>query len=290
MKALGVISSLIADKYTEQGVLFGQLNRESYRLEPAQTFPTISHITLYIIVLRGEIRAVINNIGYISTHEKHNLVNIRFADKVTDIRLSEDFRGYLLAISPEFMDEAGKISLYGLTSMRTPNVITLAKNNTKIITDYCRIIEENADPADNPLDTSVFRFAVQLCHFKILQHIFPVSSVAKSNATRASMLCTRFFALIDHHIETQHNVGFYAGTLNITPHYLTRITNEYIGLPANKIIINELISRASFLLQDPEYTLQQIADRLYFYDQSSFGKFFKKYTGKTPANYRKNSC
>ena len=45
---------------------------------------------------------------------------------------------------------------------------------------------------------------------------------------------------------------------------------------------------AARLLRDPELTIQQIAEKMSFSDQSSFGKFFKKHTGVSPLKYRQN--
>lgn len=295
MNSFEIVSSLIPDKHSEEGVLFAELKPENYRLDPLQAFPSVSHLVMYIVVLRGTMNAVIDNIRHVCTPEKKNLVNVKLINTVTDIRLSHDFRGLILVVSHRFMDEVeGRcktISFYDVISMRSLHAITLDRNDVEIISDYYHIMEKNSDPGDNPLDRSVFLFAVQLCHLKILQQLFSVKarSLSKSNATRASMLCAQFFGLVERHIEKEHTVGFYADALSITPHYLTKITNEFTGLPANRIITNELISRASILLRHPDYTLQQIADRLYFFDQSSFGKFFKKHTGKTPLTYRKDS-
>lgn len=296
MDSFEIVSSLISDRYSGEGVLFAELKHENYRLDPLKAFPTVSNLIMYIIVLRGTMNAVIDNIRHTCTPEKQNLVNVKLINTVTDIRLSRDFRGLILVVSRRFMDEiegwSKTISFYDVISMRSLHAITLDRNDVEIISDYYHIMEKNSDPGDNSLDRSVFLFAVQLCHLKILQQIFSAKerSISKSNATRASMLCAQFFCLVERYIEKEHTVGFYADELSITPHYLTKITNEFTGLSANRIITNELISRASILLRHPDYTLQQIADRLYFSDQSSFGKFFKKHTGKTPLTYRKDSC
>lgn len=296
MNSFDVISSLITNRHVGQGVMFAELQHENYRLDPVQAFPAVSNLIVYIVVLKGAVKTVIDNIAHTCTSEKKNLVNVKFINTITDIRLSRDFRGYIIVLSRQFVNEAENgnktLSLYDVVSMRSLHAVTLCKNDIEIISDYYHIMEKNSEPAgESPLDKSVFRTAAQLCNLKILQQIFSAQKrgLSKSNATRASRLCMRFFELIEQHIEKEHTVGFYAGALSITPHYLTKITNEFVGQPANKIITNELISRTSILLRNPDYTLQQIADRLCFYDQSSFGKFFRKHTGKTPLTYRKES-
>ena len=44
----------------------------------------------------------------------------------------------------------------------------------------------------------------------------------------------------------------------------------------------------SFHVGDPDMTIQQVAEKMSFSDQSSFGKFFKKHTGLSPLRYRQN--
>ena len=45
---------------------------------------------------------------------------------------------------------------------------------------------------------------------------------------------------------------------------------------------------AATMLRDPDLTIQQVAEKMSFSDQSSFGKFFKKHTGMSPMKYRTN--
>ena len=44
---------------------------------------------------------------------------------------------------------------------------------------------------------------------------------------------------------------------------------------------------AAQLLQNNSFLVQQVADILHFSDQAAFSKFFKKYVGMSPAEYRK---
>jgi AraC-like DNA-binding protein len=70
---------------------------------------------------------------------------------------------------------------------------------------------------------------------------------------------------------------------------LSRIMKAFSGKTAVKWINDVLVTEAKILLRKPGATVQQIADELNFGDQSSFGKFFKKHTGLTPREYRKQA-
>jgi AraC-like DNA-binding protein len=98
----------------------------------------------------------------------------------------------------------------------------------------------------------------------------------------------QFLQLLFDHAKEQHAVTFYAGKLFITPQYLSLILKELTGKSANKWIEDALIVEAKVLLKMPQTTVQQVADKLNFSDQSTFGKFFKKHIGLSPMEYRKS--
>ena len=47
------------------------------------------------------------------------------------------------------------------------------------------------------------------------------------------------------------------------------------------------IFEAKVFLRNPDLSIQEISEILSFADQSTFGKFFKRHSGVSPANYRK---
>ena len=97
-----------------------------------------------------------------------------------------------------------------------------------------------------------------------------------------------FAELLSRHVMEETSLDFYAEKLCISKQYLSLIVKEKTRVTAGKIIAMMRTEAASRLLREPELTLQQIASRMSFADQSSFGKFFKKHTGVSPMKYRQN--
>ena len=292
MANIDIFSSLITNKQIEQDVLFAELQSDSFARSTLQQFPPLSDIIINMVVLKGTLQIVIDNIRHKCTPSNNNVVNIKPVNTITDLTLNDDFHGHIIILPKSFMDRADHgikpIPFRDVLSMRFQHAITIPKAGIETLADYFHLILANSGIDDNPLNCSIFQHAVLLYHLKIAQMIFAEikKQHKKELISRSSLLCNQFIQLLTRHIEKDHEVSFYADKLNITPHYLTKITHKYLGLPANKIIANELITQASLLLRNPDNTLQQIADRLHFCDQSSFGKFFKKHTGKSPATYR----
>lgn len=104
--------------------------------------------------------------------------------------------------------------------------------------------------------------------------------------SRADNIMKEFVDLIIENIMTQTNVGFYAEKLCISKQYLSLVIKEKTSVTIGAIIAAMRVEVASRLLRDPELSIQQIAEKMSFSDQSSFGKFFKKHTGVSPLKYR----
>lgn len=82
-------------------------------------------------------------------------------------------------------------------------------------------------------------------------------------------------------------MSYYAKKLFITPQYLSVVLKDLTGKTANILINQAIMTEARILIRSQAYSIQQIADQLCFADQSTFGKFFKKNEGISPAEYKK---
>ena len=80
---------------------------------------------------------------------------------------------------------------------------------------------------------------------------------------------------------------FYASELNLSSHYLTLIVKQVTGQSVSDFIYEMLYSEARTLLSHSKLSVQEIAAKLNFSDQSSFGKFFKRKSGLSPKEFRK---
>ena len=73
-----------------------------------------------------------------------------------------------------------------------------------------------------------------------------------------------------------------------SPNYLSRLFKEHEGISPLQYILREKINRAKNLLVYSDYTYSEIATYLGFSSQSHLGKQFKKFTGYTLLEYRRN--
>ncbi len=106
------------------------------------------------------------------------------------------------------------------------------------------------------------------------------------NLGRKNELFKKFVRLVHRHYKSIREVNFYANELNISPRYLSRITQDVDNITAKAFIDNCVIEEIKLLLNSSELSVQQIADYLNFPDQSYMGRFFKNKTGISPSSYR----
>lgn len=88
----------------------------------------------------------------------------------------------------------------------------------------------------------------------------------------------------------EHYIQFYASQLNVSTTYLSRIVRKISGRSVNEHIAHMLITEARRLLDCTDLPVKQIAYKLGFSDQASFGKFFRNQFGTSPTSYRHSKC
>ena len=89
----------------------------------------------------------------------------------------------------------------------------------------------------------------------------------------------------EHYAERQ-GVTYYAEKLCISSRYLTTIVRRISGLTVTEWMNRFLVMEAKYLLKYSDLSIQEIAYRLSFPDQSFFGKHFKQHVGVSPSLYR----
>jgi len=102
-------------------------------------------------------------------------------------------------------------------------------------------------------------------------------------------LLQSFRKLTDKNFATLKLPKDYAALLYITPNHLNAMCNDILGISAGDVIRNRVILEAKRLLVNLDLNITAIAGQLNFADNSYFTKFFKKHTGQTPEEFRKNA-
>jgi AraC family transcriptional regulator, transcriptional activator of pobA len=106
---------------------------------------------------------------------------------------------------------------------------------------------------------------------------------------RGHILVKNFMRLIEENYQNNLRVNEYAEKLAITSNHLTQLVKQVTGKTSVELIQDKTIVEVKRLLVHTNYTVSEIAAIMHFPDQSYFTKFFKKSTGVTPLQFRRES-
>lgn len=109
-----------------------------------------------------------------------------------------------------------------------------------------------------------------------------------SNTNRQEELFEKFIMLLLKNSSIRCEVQFYADELCITTRYLSTVVQRMTGVTPKDIIDTRCIQEIKMLLCTTNDSIQEIAFRLNFPDQSFFARYFKRNTGMSPVEYRKS--
>lgn len=91
---------------------------------------------------------------------------------------------------------------------------------------------------------------------------------------------------IKTHITQPITLNHIADHLGISKNYLCKVFKNHTQETVNQFLQQERVKVAKQLLEMTNYSIPTIATMLQFCDQSYFTAIFKKYTGRTPKQYR----
>lgn len=198
-----------------------------------------------------------------------------------------------VAFTPDFMLDTGlsqrHIDLFEyLFNSRSTRVQLAPEDSERFLTVITLLREKNFSQEHHPFAAEVIRHFFNVFQFELAGLYHKYSNQKKAVHDHKEEILWRFLALLSKHVKSERNLLFYANRLYVTPKYLTQTVKKLTGKTAGKYIDDLVIVEAKNLLRDPSLTIAQVADLLYFSDQFFFSKFFKRYTGITPSDYRKS--
>lgn len=129
---------------------------------------------------------------------------------------------------------------------------------------------------------------LQAALFELLDIDDGVAESQRSPKSRKDEIMAKFIIAVSENFRDNRQVSFYAEKLCITPKHLSAVVKEMSGRTAGDWIENYVGMEAKVLLKTTDLTIQEIAAKLNFANQSFFGKYFKHLTGQSPSTYRKN--
>lgn len=284
------IEEVSEKQWLRDGLLVLKFEKPPNIGEEVKHYPIRLNASLFLLTLSGEITIVADYLTHIL--KKNTVLQLVSDDIIDSVTYTNDFKGYLLLISPalksEIIAQRSDVNLPKSHRLkRSYPIQELSTDESKDITERIeRIRKYIAD------ETHVYRSQMIRSEVGCLQMELGNIRQAKHadelpEALRNEILREQFWELLLKKCREHRDVGYYARELCVTPDYLSKVIRDYDGQSAMKWVVNAVVTEAKILLRQPEKTINQVALELNFADQSTFGKFFKRYTGLSPKQFRK---
>jgi AraC-like DNA-binding protein len=134
-------------------------------------------------------------------------------------------------------------------------------------------------------------YLMELIHFG--QKLKPILSV-ENNKSTSSRTTTLFIELLERQFPIENisqclqlkTPADFAGTLGVHVNHLNRVLKETTGKTTGEIIGSRVYQESKILLSQTQWNISEIAFTLGFEEVAHFSNFFKKYSQRSPQNYR----
>ncbi|MGL4852112.1 MAG: AraC family transcriptional regulator [Phocaeicola sp.] len=168
--------------------------------------------------------------------------------------------------------------------LQTP-ILTLQPEVAQLIKEYMLLLQKATQIEGFNLSPDLAATQL-LSFFHGVRNCYQINKKQISTVSRGEEIVKELARHIIRHYKQERNVAFYANLLHISPQHLSSTVSKITGQTVTDIIAKLVITDASSKLKSSDMSIQEIAYALNFSDISFFGKYFKRYTGMSPRQYR----
>ncbi len=201
---------------------------------------------------------------------------------------SEDLEGMVVLMSERFTDRLNiKVDFDLMQTFQSQRVIPLNEEALATMLQFCEMVKRLSQFPDHPflMETAVNLTRAFFFGAGYFFHQRP-ETVAHS---RGEQLVDGFLKLVQMHCRQERQLDFYAQELCISSKYLAATVKTVTGKTAGDWIEDYVMLEAKAMLTNTDMTISQISGHLHFPDTSTFGKYFRRHTGLSPKEFKKQS-
>lgn len=246
----------------------------------------------YLLVLYGRARMSVDQREFTLT--PNMLISQSPLHMVQFHEVSPDFEFKVMAVTLSMIDNLPLVNI----RPRIAEGVRTHLNPISILTpDESDTVNHCFDDLSAQVERTGHRYRRELvensiCRFFLeYDNIFTSRTDSTSDTTsvspRQQAIIDQFISLVSNELLAHTDVAYYCEKMSITPQYLTRVMRRHTGMRPSDFIREMVYAEARNLLASKSLTVQDVAYRLGFADQSSFGKFFKRCSGISPSQFGK---
>lgn len=118
--------------------------------------------------------------------------------------------------------------------------------------------------------------------------IISVTDYIKNHKKEGDYIIDNIIDYIDNHYSEEIYLDLLANKIGVTSNYISTYFKEKVGTNFNYYLNNYRIKKAIELFDNPSFKVKDISEKVGYSSVNTFIRIFKKHTGKTPDEYRKD--
>ncbi len=204
--------------------------------------------------------------------------------------LPEDgFRGQLICFTEHFFSLRYNDNVLHLFSFLQEQTFAPVYITDEQLTQWISITDmmEKEYAAEKKGRQKILRSLLNILLVSIDRNYLPTEAADKLNNREQKVM--QFEKRIESDFRQHKNPSWYAAELNITANYLNRLCQDYRHCTSGALIRKRILIEAQRLLHHTSLSVAEIAYQTGFDTPSYFITFFKKNTGVTPEQFRKQT-
>ena len=250
--------------------------------------PFLTDFTVFFLLGKGNVTYELNCRRYVATAPCMVIIPPHILRNV--IEKSEDTEKKLLALSQNVIDGiflSRKERFFLNQAIFSKSILPLSKKQYRNILSYFDLIESELQATDNSNRIKIIQKLLETLIAKY-QTSETIQNIMSRPRDRKEALLQKFHLALHDFCPRQRAVSFYADKLSVTPQYLSKVTKEKSGKSAMELIENYVIEHIKNTLLREDRNLKDLADDFSFGSFDLMNKYFKKRTGVSLSEYRKN--
>lgn len=242
---------------------------------------------LFLLCLRGRCNITIHLTKY---EFKKNFIALIYPDQFVQITdHTPECRFAFIGFSPTIIQHPYLFSntiQYAPSILEVP-VMKLEPETAEVLRDYFKLLIKakhlnNTLVREEQLPLILTGLIIELGNINKQEPI----KKGPQHYTRSQEIVKELIRVVVENYKAERNISFYADKMHLSPQHLSTTIKKVTGRTLTDIISGFVIKDAQAKLKSTELTIQEIAYSLNFPDISFFGKYFKRYTGMSPKQYR----
>ncbi len=220
-----------------------------------------------------------------------NQLHFVFPNQVHLVKRENASRGFVILFKADFLsiEAANPLHEFYLNFLNDP-ILSLDKEQFGMLNNLFQLLQSEYLKKNEQFSQMMIKYYLNALLIQSLRYK-TISNLGSNNTqagTQSSKICYDFLSLLEKEFSTRHSIDFYTDALHIGYKKLASSTKKVLGKTPKNLINERLNLSIKRYLLYTDYSIKEIMHKLDFDELSNFNKFFRRFNGVPPSEFRSN--